>query len=137
MRSCQYNELFCKNVLIAAQQFLHKHMFTLQLLPKCSDILSARLCQVNNNQNGATQEALAGSNQDTTTQRSFDNEEPVVANVVALQEKMEALQVQCEQLKQFLTNAINGGEAEEAALLQRAIGECKDEIRKLKLVMHQ
>jgi hypothetical protein len=127
------NRILCKNVEIAAQQFLHRHMFTIQLLPKHSDIIQAR-----------KHAGHAGSEKntavDTTTVAlppTVFEDEPIVANSVALQEKLDALLEQQDQLRGFLNASIQDGKAEEAAALQRAIGECKEEIRRVRSVLRQ
>ena len=129
MSECKSNPTFCRNVLIAAQLFLRKNMFTLQLLPKYADIISARKHAGNDNKSKAVETIIRES--------TLLEDKPIVANAVALQEKLDALLEQQDQLKRFLNEYIQNGKAEDAAMLQRAIGECKEEIRKVRAVLHR
>ena len=124
MSNCDFNSVFRKNVLIAAQQFLHRHMFTLQMLPKLETVLNA----------GIRQPSFEMLNDKDLSQEREEMKEPIIANQEALEVKLNALLEQYAQLKDFLRNAIEAGHAEEAALLQRAIGECKEEIRKVRRI---
>lgn len=126
---CKSHPIFCKNVLIAAQQFLRKNMFTLQLLPKYADIINAR----KHPSCGEESKAI----ETTVRESKLPDDEPIVVNTVALQEKLDALLEQQEQLKLFLNQSIKDGKPEEAAMLQRAIGECKEEIRRVHSVLHR
>lgn len=118
-------ERLTRNILIAAQQFLHRHMFTLQMLPKLKDIMTFR------------ERIRAGDKvkrpEEHIEQKSNNPESdtPIVANKEAMQEKLEVLKEQELQLKEFLRNALQEGRGDEAALLHRALTECKEEIAKL------
>lgn len=120
-------ELVTRNILTAAQQFLHRHMFTLQMLPKLQDLIECRA----RSQQETSQPPSSDSKKDHFETKQTATERPIVANKEALQDKLNVLREQELQLKGFLQDALEGGRGDEAALLHRALTECKDEVAKL------
>lgn len=124
-------ERLTRNILIAAQQFLHRHMFTLQMLPKLKDILTCR-----DRVRAGLQAKMPIEQIEDKDNNIPKSDNPIVANKEAMQEKLAVLKEQETQLKEFLQNALQEGRSEEAALLHRALTECKDEITKLSRIIN-
>lgn len=132
----------CRNVLIAAQLFLHKHMFTLQMLPKRESILNKRKSKCKEaNSEQTSQPNIASSfksmfaNQVNSSNSIIDK--PVLANYDALKSKLEILLEQDEQLRRFLQTAVDEDNEEEVDVLHKAISECEQEIFKLQSIIEK
>jgi hypothetical protein len=102
------NPYFTRNILVAAKQFLHRHMFTLQMLPRKDALIEKR--------RGKMKEMEL---------------EPIVANTAALKEKLQVLLEHEDQLRTLMNEAMQEGKSEEALALHRALVECREEIGKL------
>lgn len=156
------HERILRNILLAAQLFLHKHMFTLQLLPRLEVLVSRARSKPDSAAPGGDKQGEdsllksfslsrlpqvpQGIRQLFTPSYVLREEEPgpidgdasvrpVVANLDALISKTEVLLEQQAQLKGFLQGALDEGQSEEAAVLQMAIAECNEEVRRLKAMM--